>query len=180
MLSILTATLPERAHFLKELSNQINPQIDGKPVEWLIDPRPRNITTGQKRNDLIRQASGAWVCHVDDDDVISKNYVSKILEALQQNPDVVTFEGDMYTDGRFTANWVIKLGENWEARGNIYYRFPNHLSVIRKSIAKQIPFPNITMQEDYQWAVKLRDSGLLKTSVHIQDKLYRYAYRSKK
>jgi hypothetical protein len=177
ILSILTCTLPERAHYLKRLGDNINKQIEGKPVEWLIDIRNKFVPTGTKRNDLIRQSKGAWVCFVDDDDNIMPDYIDCILTALESNPDVVTFEGWMTTNGKFTANWVIKLGERYEERGGVYYRFPNHLCPIRKSIAVNIQFPNVWQMEDYRWAEKVRISGQLKTSVHINKPLYHYDFK---
>lgn len=178
-LSILTCTLPERTEFLKRLSNQLTPQLN-ENVEWLIDPRPAYVRTGEKRNWLMNQAKGDYVCHVDDDDFISPNYVDKILKATESNPDVITFEGDMTTDGKFTANWVIKLGERWEDRGGTYYRFPNHLCPVKRTLALKVKFPIVHYQEDYQWAVGLKDRALLKTSVHIPEKLYHYAFRTQK
>lgn len=180
MLSILTCTLPERAHLLKRLTNQLTPQIEGKPVEFLVDARGRHITTGQKRNDMIQQSKGAWVCFVDDDDNISGNYVELILKALESNPDVVTFEGWMTTNGVHRVDWVIMLGERYEERGGKYYRFPNHLCPIRKSIAVQYKFPYITQGEDYQWAKAIMLAGELKTTVHIPEKIYHYDFLTKK
>jgi glycosyltransferase involved in cell wall biosynthesis len=180
ILSILTCTLPERAHLLSRLSNKLTPQMINKPVEFLVDPRNRTVPTGRKRNDLIRQAQGKYVCFVDDDDNVSGDYVDEILKAAEQDPDVITFCGWMTTDGRQPVDWVIKLGEEYEARNGIIYRFPNHLAVIRKEYAERISFPPIYQQEDYRWAVSMRNSGLLKTEVHIPKKLYHYDYHTVK
>jgi glycosyltransferase involved in cell wall biosynthesis len=184
LLSILTCTLPERAHYLKRLSEVITNQIADKPVEFLVDPRPRNVPTGTKRNDLIRQCKGAWVCFIDDDDRIADDYVSSILKALESNPDVVTFEGTYTENGRNKVDWVIKLGERYEARTEngkyMFFRYPNHLSVIRKSIANRVRFPDVWQGEDYQFATKLKDLNLLKTSVHIPKQLYFYDFKTNK
>lgn len=176
-LSILICTLPERAHLLKRLTDKLTPQVTNE-VELLLDPRHRHIPTGTKRNDLIRKASGEWVCFVDDDDMVADNYVKLILDALQQNPDCVTFEGWMTTNGGHRVDWVIKLGERYEERGGKYYRFPNHLCPVRKSIAGKFLFPPIHQGEDYQWALKIQ--GHLNTSVHITDKIYHYDFITKK
>lgn len=182
ILSILTATLPERATYLKRLADLLNPQIANKDVEWLVDPRPRHVPTGRKRNDLISQSKGDYVCFIDDDDIITRNYVALILEALNGKPDVVTFEGWYTENGRNRVDWVIKLGEKYEARHEngkyMFFRFPNHLSVIKKSIARAVPFPHIYQGEDYQWAVKIQP--FLKTSVHIPEKIYHYDFRTNK
>lgn len=183
-LSILTATIPERANYLKRLSDLITPQIDGKPVEWLIDPSPRKTPTGTKRNSLISQSKGAWVCFVDDDDWIAPTYVQDILKALESNPDVVTFEGWYTENGRNRVDWAINLGEKYEARHEkgkyMFFRYPNHLAVIRKSIAISVKFKPIWQGEDFQWATEIKDRDLLKTTVHIPKHLYHYEFRTNK
>lgn len=179
ILSILIPTLPERAHLLQRCAEHIGTHPE---VEILIDNRPRGTTTGQKRNDLIDRAQGEYICFVDDDDFVQPGYINEIIYAIKANgfPDCVTFEGWMTTDGKHTADWVIKLGENYEDRGGIYYRFPNHLVPIKKRIAQKVKFPNKTQGEDYEWALQIKQRGLIKTSVHINKKLYHYAYITKK
>lgn len=182
ILSILIATLPDRAHHLQNMMNQLNAQFcDG--VEILVDNRPRSIPTGMKRNDLIQRATGQYVCFIDDDDEISNTYVSDILEAAKSNPDCITFEGWMTTNGVSYVHWIIKLGEKYEARTDPdgvtrYYRFPNHLVPIRRSIAANVAFPPIWQGEDYQWAVKIQPH--LKSSVHINKLLYHYKFITNK
>jgi glycosyltransferase involved in cell wall biosynthesis len=183
-LSILICSLPERAHHLANMLSLITHQIkDG--VEFIVDNRPRHIPTGVKRNDLMAQAKGEWVCFVDDDDYISPDYVEEILKALESNPDVVTFKGWMTTNGISHVDWCIKLGEKYEARTDPdgitrYYRFPNHLCPMRKSIATVHTFPAIWQGEDYAWAKKIHDFGMLKTEVHIDKKLYHYRFITNK
>lgn len=177
-LSILIPTLPERLHHLQNVRRLLNPQLT-PDVEVIVDDRPRNVPTGTKRNDMIARAAGEYVCHLDDDDEVSSEYISSILEAIGQDPDCVTFEGWMTTNGASYVHWIIKLGEKYEARTDTdgvtrYYRFPNHLVPIKKSIAQKFPFPSIWQGEDYQWAVKIQP--LLKTSVHIQKLLYHYKF----
>lgn len=182
ILSVLIATLPERAHHLANMMALLTPQFrDG--VEIIVDNSPRNVPTGTKRNDLIRRATGDYVCFVDDDDFVTSDYVSSILEAAQTGPDCITFEGWMTTNGLHRVDWIIKLGEKYEARQDPdgvtrYYRFPNHLVPIKRSIASKVQFPAIWQGEDYQWACKIQP--LLKTSVHIPRQLYHYKFITNK
>lgn len=177
-LSILIPTLSERAHHLENIKRLLAPQLTNE-VEIIYDDRPRIIPTGQKRNDMIARAQGEWVCSVDDDDEIASTYIQDILKALESNPDCVTFEGWMTTNGAHYVHWIIKLGERYEARTDPdgvtrYYRFPNHLVPIRRSIAQQVKFPHIWQGEDYQWAVHIQQ--YLKSSVHIPKLLYHYKF----
>lgn len=180
-LSILICTLPERKHHLDNLMSVLGPQA--KEVEVIIDSRPRNIPTGVKRNDMIARARGEWVCFIDDDDWVDPEYVQRILQALESNPDVVTFKGWMTTNGGSHVDWVIRLGEKYEARQDDdgvtrYYRFPNHLCPIRKSIAVRSQFPAVWQGEDYAWAKSIQ--SFLKKEVHIDRQIYHYKYVTNK
>lgn len=177
-LSILIATLPLRAHFLARIIDNLGALPEG--VEILVDNRDKQVPTGTKRNDLISRSKAEYVVFVDDDDYVTPDYVSSIVEALNANPDCVTFCGWYTENGRNHLDWTIKLGEKYEARTEDgkyqIFRWPNHLAVIRRSIALQIKFPDIWHGEDYKWSEQLMKSRLLQTEVHIPKKLYHYQY----
>ncbi len=179
LLSVLIPTLPRREHLLQRACEHLGAHPE---VEIVIDRREVHISTGQKRNDLIARANGEYVCFLDDDDFPQSGYLNEIIHAIKMNdfPDCVTFEGWMTSDGKFEANWVIKFGENYEERGGVYYRFPNHLVPIKKRIAQMVQFPHKTKGEDYEWALQIKQRGLIKSAYHIPKKLYHYAYISNK
>lgn len=183
-LSILIPTLPSRYDFYKGLQAKLFAQIGdrlNREVEVLSDVRAV-ITTGEKRNDLLKLAQGKYTVFVDDDDDIADSYINDILEAIEQEPDCVTFDGWMTTDGKLssTVHWHIRLGEAYEERGGRYYRFPNILAPMKREIACSVKFRKVTLGEDYPWAKEIHDRGLLKTEVYIPKELYHYKFRSKK
>lgn len=181
LLSILIPTLKEREHHLQNMKRLLQPQLTDE-VQVIYDDRGREITTGQKRNDLVTNASGKYTVFVDDDDWIDHHYVYLILRAIKDHnfPDCITFNGWYTEDKGPRIDFVIKLGENYEARNGKVYRWPNHLCPMKREIALKQPFPNKTVGEDYEWSKAIRDRGLLKTSVHIERDLYYYDYRSRK
>lgn len=181
LLSILICTLPERSYQFNRLMGILLPQSVGKDMEILIDDRPRQVPTGQKRNDLIAKANGDYIAFVDDDDTVTDDYIFWLLSGIAKNPDVITFCGYMTTDGGSKVNWIIKLGEKYEARKDRdqitrYYRFPNHLTAMKKPLIAHVKFAHVWQGEDYQWALKIHNAGLLKTEVHIDRQLYHYAF----
>jgi glycosyltransferase involved in cell wall biosynthesis len=178
-LSILIPTLPERAEYLARLMAILTPQLTME-VEVLTDERPRGVTTGEKRNWLLSQAKGIYSVFIDDDDLVSNTYVADVLGHAKHRCDCVTFRGFMTTNGRSLVNFVIRLGEAYEERGGVYYRFPNHITPIKTEIARSVQFPHKVMGEDYEWAKKINDLGLLKTESHIDEEMYHYDYRTQK
>jgi glycosyltransferase involved in cell wall biosynthesis len=178
-LSVLIPTLPERTHFLTRLRNILDKQIV-PGVEVLTDDRNKTVPTGAKRNDLISRAQGEYIVFIDDDDLIAHEYVQLIMAAINKNPDVVTFCGRITTNGSNPVDWIIKLGSDYCTKDGKYLRWPNHLSVMRKSLIKDIKFDNIWRMEDYNWSKIIHDRKILKSEVHIDRKLYFYEERTRK
>lgn len=181
LLSVLICTLPERADKLARLRAILQPQIANfESVEVMHHEGGKEIPTGTKRNQLIENCNGEYFCFIDDDDVISDTYVEDIVKALISNPDVVTFNGWMTTNQSARVDFIIRLGEKYEARDGKYYRWPNHLTVMRKSLVEHVKFEPIWQAEDYRWSKQINDTGLLKTEVHIEKELYWYDFIPKK
>lgn len=183
ILSICIPYLPEPkslAHYAN-IRALLDPQLTDE-VEIVTDDRSRHVPTGTKRNDMYAKALGQYVCSVDCDDEVSSVYVSEILKYIKDGfPDCVTFQGWMTTNGGARVDWIIKLGEKYEARQDSdgitrYYRFPNHLVPIKKEIAISVKFPDIHQGEDYRWAFPIHERKLIKTSNHIPLQLYHYKF----
>lgn len=178
-LSILIPTLPERQHFLNELLQELIKQ-GNSDIEVITDARGREVTTGEKRNALLKNAVGKYVWQIDDDDMILPGAIAAVMEGISKDVDVLAINGTMTTDGRNPEKWFIALGNPYEKRNGIYYRFPNHITPMKREIAAQVKFQHITIQEDYRWACDLRDSGLLKTEFVVTQPVYHYRFRTKK
>ena len=182
-LSILIPSLPDRdsQNYLRRLVNILQPQINHRSneVELVINNEPRNIPTGTKRNMLIDKSTGEYFCMIDCDDLVPIYYVDEMLQAISSNPDVVTFKGYMTTGGLNRVNFIIKLGEKYEERQGMYFRWPNHLCAFRKELVHHVKFEPIWQQEDYKWSKRINDMKLLKSEIHINKDLYHYDFKVK-
>lgn len=165
----------------QHLLNQIQAANLSEHVEIIPLPNNGHNKIGQYRNELIKLASGTHVVFIDDDDWVADTYVQDIVDCINEsNPDVITFNGWMTTDDKSRVDFVLRLGEKYEDRNGLYYRYPNHLCPIKREIAVRVPFKNITHQEDYQWATELRDKKLLRTEAYINKQLYHYRFKTVK
>lgn len=174
--SILICTLPERSAKLRRLLKQLDSQrLEG--VEYRIHDAGRSMTTGEKRNILIAQSESDYFSFIDDDDQVTPEYIPSIKKAMELNPDVITFDG-WYTEyGRNERRFTIRLGSRYydDPKGEFfYYRFPNHLAVMKREKVEHVKFPHVWQREDYLWSDKIRSMNLLKTEVHISKPLYHY------
>ncbi len=145
-------------------------------------------TIGEKRNRLLKNAKGKYLCFVDDDDDISNNYIERLRWASISDCDCASLRGVITTDGknplifehsiRYKEWKTNKEGESPHA--TTYERFPNHLNMVRSSIAKKFKFTEKNYGEDFDWSKKLHESGLIKTEQQIPDIIYLYKYISNK
>lgn len=184
-LSILIPSTYDRTEMTFSLVMSIMKQVrllelaeDDIQVLPLIDNY--QATTGAKRNKLLEMATGDYVCHIDSDDEISDDYIGEVLKAIESNPDVIGFNGYMTTNGIDRCNFRISKDLPYSAsrdiNGTCFLRYNNHLSPIKKEIALAIKFPEVSFGEDYDYATRLKESGLIKTEVYIEKDLYHYKF----
>lgn len=153
----------------------LKPQVERhSDVEIRINDAGRSMPTGKKRNELIKNSEGEYFVQIDCDDIVPMYYVDELLKAIEQGPDVISFVGEMITDGVRRNDFTIKLGSKYEEKHGHYYRFPNHLCCYKRSVVEHVKFPEIWMQEDYKWALSIQH--LLKSEVHINKKMYTYDF----
>lgn len=181
-LSILICSLESRAAQLAELLGTLSPQLTDD-VELLIDVDNGEVPIGRKRNSLLNNAKGDFVCFVDDDDQVSPEYVSRILTALESEPDCVGFKLLFYVNSQNKGRAIHSLRFQAYGQKRIhgiteYERTPNHLNPIRREIAVSVGFPELNRGEDTDFAVRVRP--LLETEVFVDEFLYHYLYRSRK
>lgn len=180
-LSILIPTLSSRTEQCLTLVDSLLDQIEKSnyPVEvvTLYDEGQKSI--GTKRNELIQMSKGEYICFVDDDDRIASNYIELIMDGIAHDVDCCSLRGVITWNGMDAAIFEhsIKYKAYIETENSIKYeRFPNHLNCIRKSIANQFHFPDISFSEDTDWATQIFKSGLIKTEHYIDAVIYHYDF----
>ncbi|CAB4130773.1 Glyco_tranf_GTA_type domain containing protein [uncultured Caudovirales phage] len=182
-LSILIATLGSRTELLKRLVTSIYSQCRNLPQWSAESPEVEVITladdgttmtVGEKRNHLLQSAIGQYVVFIDDDDEIADSYVADILEALKQNPDCVTFRGQITSsppeEFRFDMNYPHNIWAKNET--GVHMRCPSSLCPVRADVAKSVKFKHISCAEDRIWAIEIYP--LLTSQVFIDKLLYFY------
>jgi len=183
-LAILIPTLPET--YSINLLNRLNTILDPQIAKWHgqvtkhIHDAGRSMPTGTKRNELIRNTDSDYFVFVDSDDLVPSYYVDDLMRAISEGPDVVTFIGDMTTNGVNKRKFTIKLGEKYEERNGEYFRYPNHISCVRREAVKGITFQPIWEREDFLWATEVMQRKVLKTEIHITRPMYLYDYITNK
>jgi glycosyltransferase involved in cell wall biosynthesis len=159
---------------LQSLRDYLQSQaIQEGSVEVLTDDTP-GIPIGKKRNDLVHAATGEYVCFVDDDDRVSKNYIRNILSAVKSSPDVVGLNGVIFFSSNYPRKFIHSIQcSGWVDAPPVYYRTPNHLNPIRRELVLDCPFNSLSSHgEDREFSDDIR--SLLKKEVYVDSPLYYY------
>jgi glycosyltransferase involved in cell wall biosynthesis len=177
-LSILILTLPTRidsySNLIKSLNNQVIQYNLMHRVQIMSVCDTKEISVGEKRNILLNQSCGRYVCFIDDDDLIASDYVIKLINAIQSNSDVITFCGD-YVENTIRTPFSISMVHRGNFNEpNMFYRLPNHLCPVKREIALNSMFTDKNFGEDSDYAERINSQ--IKNEFHIQEKLYFYMY----
>ena len=173
--SILICSLEKRKKTFNELLNRLTPQMTTQTeIVHLVDNG--ELTIGGKRNKLVRRSQGEYIAFVDDDDLVSFDYVPKILQAIKKKPDCCGIEGNATFKGKHASLFCHSIQYNeWFNRDGIFYRPPNHLNPILRKIASKIEFPYQNKVEDRFYSKNIYP--FLKSEVYIKDPIYFYLCR---
>ena len=182
ILSILIVTLEGREDLYNRLIQCLEPQLNDS-VEVLTYKDTRELTTGAKRNDLIMRATGKYVCFVDDDDLVSEDYVELILKAAEKDPDCIGIEVEKTVDGKNPTTNIHSLkalerGYYWAQGAAAIYFVPDHLTPIKREIVSKVKFKDISKAEDTYFSLKVLK--YLKTEEYIPKPIYYYQYITRK
>ena len=152
--------------------------ISNNEVEVLSLKDNKEITIGEKRENLYKLANGLYSWQIDDDDLIAPNAIELILNAIKNNPEApcITFREKCMMNGVYkSSNHSIRYSQWMDNQdGFDYVRSPFYKDVIRTDIARSVPFPHIRYNEDEQWSKALYP--LLTDEIHIDEELYHYIY----
>lgn len=183
MLSILICTLTSRKEQFERLNKFLEKQIEEADcrddVEILVFEDDKDYPVGYKRNRLIEEASGEYICFVDDDDWVSDTYVSKIVSVLKKYPgvDCIGFKGLLVSKTLGNKEFIHSTQyKRYSEDKNYYYRPPNHLNIMRKELIKNYKFPDINFGEDADWTMNICKDAILKNEIFIDDVIYFYFY----
>lgn len=168
-LSILIATTPERNERFTVLYNELMRQKTAfdtlhdtlGELEVVVNSGAKfldgGLSIGKKREALVKDANGEYLCFLDDDESISPNYVETLMRLCYQDADVCTFKAVVKMEN-FWALVDMKLIYTVNDQLSPDYtvrRPPWHICPVRSKFAKLFHFPDINAAEDFEWMKKV-------------------------
>lgn len=179
VLSVLVSGVPSRLASgppapLSALLDQAG-RFDDVEVLYLVDNKRRSV--GEKRNALLSIARGAYVSYVDDDDVPSGDYVSKLREATATGADVIVFPVRVTLNGQSEGVVEPSVREPVQEQykpGSITKRRPIQIACWRRALVTDIRFPDVQWGEDHAWGDLA--SARVRSEHRVDSVLYHYKY----
>lgn len=174
-------TIPERENKLNNLISHIKhitPFTFKDKIEIIVSIDNMVKTVGQKRNEVLSNAKGKYICFIDDDDLVSNMYIHNICLKLNKNIyDAIGFYGIFYNNGnkQLLFHHANSNGGHY-LKNNIQYRPLNHLNPVRTEIARTIGFPLKNFSEDTEYCDRLFESNLIKTEFVFDAVMYHYLW----
>lgn len=178
ILSILICSVPIRAVKLYLLVDSLRKQIlmarleDKVEIISLMDCK--RMTVGDKRNYLKDLCDGDYMCYIDDDDKVSADYVTSIMEGIKSGADVITFEGLYLKNGTVSQKMIYTTMKGDIDERDVLYRLPNHFCPVRREIYKQCNFTPKSFGEDKDYANEI--NKLINNEYHIKKELHIYDF----
>lgn len=166
---------------LVELQRQVAENKAKSLVEIIWDEDAKEKSVGVKRQHLLERANGIFVSGFDSDDFPHPDYVKDILAALVQygkEIDHVGFIENCSIDGQISKSIFSIKHISWDNNepGYDQVRCANPKSVIRKSKALQVGYPDLRWGEDRIFSEAV--TPLLEREIFIDKPLYNYIHIS--
>jgi hypothetical protein len=165
VLSILIPTIPERVEMFTRVFNEVHRQIQychtvhpslGN-VEVIVDDSKKfldgGLSIGKKREALVKRAQGKYLCFLDDDEMVSGNYIETILRLAKEDRDIISFRSFCRLENfSMVVDMSLHYPGNDEATPNFtIFRKPWHICPVRSVFAKLHDFENTSYGEDWMW-----------------------------
>jgi len=161
---------------MPRLVERLVDQSKDKPAEilCLIDNKRRSI--GAKRNALLDMANGKFIAFIDDDDMVTTDYIDTLLEAIKSNPDADCIIFDILIHGYGKpkmCRYDKDSGYGYDAANERFRRWPNHLMCYKIGLARKHRFRDQRGEDDI-WA-HFASKDIVR-QVRIDRILYHYLY----
>jgi glycosyltransferase involved in cell wall biosynthesis len=113
---------------------------------------------GYKRNAMADAAQGKYIAHIDDDDLVSDDFVARLLPECERDVDLIAYDATCSLNGAPEFRVITRLGAQNEqpkhlpgGRYSDIVRTPWTWCAWRKETVKSCRHPDTSTTEDGDW-----------------------------
>jgi hypothetical protein len=129
---------------------------------------------GNKTQDLVSSSRASWVSCIDDDDMVAPDFVSRVMAALETDPDYVGFPVRWTRDGALQVHVEHSLRHGgWQDTADMLKRDITQFNPIRRELALLGTWAG-GYEAERRWAEAVRASGKAVTETWIDEPVYYY------
>lgn len=192
VLSVCVCSLENRKQLSHDLFVNLAAQASSLNVEVLIAHDNGEDTSGAKRHALSVTSRGKYIAFVDDDDLVSEDYLGKLVAGCNSNAHAITFNVLVHNPKNTAAFTRVNIHtfniahdvkpqgiHNDPKLGTVMLvgMWPSHLCAWRRDIQRKIAYdPKMNCKDDAAWIEPLIASGVSKSEYRIPTILYTYRY----
>ena len=165
--------LPKSLEIIYSQYEKLN-EIAQNEVEILFLVDNKKMSVGTKRNKLISISQGQYYVFCDDDDRVSDDYIKTLLDATYSDKDVISFNAEVTINGKNPRLCDYSIKHKKDYNSDKYYRIPNHICCVKRSVGLEVKFKDIMFGEDADYSKKLLP--YIKSEHKIDKILYYYDY----
>lgn len=185
-LSILVCTIPEREAMFNGLFMQLKKQATYckkthptlGDIEIVFENSKKfldgGLNIGAKRQALLEQSKGLYICYLDDDEHISPDYVETLIRLCYENKDLCTFRSiAMLSNNWALIDMSLKNKENQQINPeSITLRKPWHVCPVRRELGMKHKFTDSNYGEDWDWFGQVLKG--CRTEAHTKKVIHNY------
>lgn len=189
ILSILIPSIPKRYGILAKLAGELYKQklymqtfhSSLGEIEIIVDGSERfldgGLSIGKKREKLVTEANGKYLCFLDDDEQIAPNYLETLVRLCIQDKDVCTFRSLAKLDNYWTViNMELGFMNEDATPIRVVNRNAWHVCPVKSKWAKLHTFDDINYGEDWKWFEQVLKH--CETQAHTDAVIHSYQHSS--
>ena len=159
-LSILIPTVVGREEQLNRLLKILDDQMI-PDIEVLVECDNKEISIGEKRDNLYRKAKGKFSVMIDDDDFVPDNYIEVINAVIDSNPniDCIGYFEHCTINGKYEKSVISLKNRGWVSHNEMgqttHLRTPFFKVPILTSICQRVGVRDMRFGEDHDFAIRI-------------------------
>lgn len=182
-LSVLIPTVESRKESLNRLVLELNRICLERSYSIEIITLLDNFenTVGVKRTRLRELSTAPYSCFIDDDDMVSEQFMENAFQCYKLDLDCCKVIGLRTNDGKEDSTFELSIRNLKLIKlRNKYLNYVSHLNPIKNELCRDIPFPDMTTGEDTLWSERLMKMKVIKNEYNKGHKpTYFYNFSSR-